>query len=52
MALAWVLRHPEVTPALVGASPAAQIEDAVAALGNLALSAGELQAIEEILENR
>src|SRR5438093_10819151 len=29
MALAWVLRHPQMTTALVGASRTAQIEDAV-----------------------
>jgi L-glyceraldehyde 3-phosphate reductase len=49
MALAWVLRHPEVTSALIGASRVAQIEDAVAGLKNLALSQEELQAIEDIL---
>jgi L-glyceraldehyde 3-phosphate reductase len=49
MALAWVLRHPEVTSALIGASRSAQIEDAVAALQNLSFTAEELQAIEGIL---
>jgi L-glyceraldehyde 3-phosphate reductase len=49
MALAWVLRHPEVTSALIGASRPAQIEDAVAALQNLSFTAEELQAIEGIL---
>jgi len=49
MALAWVLRHPEVTSALIGASRSTQIEDAVAALQNLSFTAEELQAIEEIL---
>jgi L-glyceraldehyde 3-phosphate reductase len=49
LALVWVLRHREVTTALVGASKPAQIEDAVGALSNLALSAEELQAIETIL---
>ncbi|MFL5804810.1 MAG: L-glyceraldehyde 3-phosphate reductase [Roseiflexaceae bacterium] len=51
MALAWVLRHPEVTSALIGASRSTQIEDAVAALQNLNFTAEELQAIEEILAN-
>lgn len=50
MALAWVLRHPEMTSALIGASRIAQIEDAVGALNQLAFSAEELQKIEDILK--
>ncbi len=49
MALAWILRHKEVTSALVGASKVSQIEDSVGALENLAFSGDELQAIEAIL---
>jgi L-glyceraldehyde 3-phosphate reductase len=49
MAVAWVLRHPGMTSALVGASSVRQVEDNVAALNNLAFSAEELKAIEEIL---
>ena len=49
LALAWVLRHPGMTSALVGASRVAQVEDNVAALNNLAFDAEELQAIEGIL---
>jgi aryl-alcohol dehydrogenase-like predicted oxidoreductase len=49
LALAWVLRHPGMTSALIGASVPAQLEDAVAVVNNLSLSAGELQAIEDIL---
>jgi L-glyceraldehyde 3-phosphate reductase len=49
MALAWVLRHPGMTSALIGASRVAQIDDAVAALKNLKLTDDELQAIEKIL---
>jgi len=49
MALAWVLRHPGMTSALVGASRVDQVEDNVATLENLDFSAEELQAIEEIL---
>jgi L-glyceraldehyde 3-phosphate reductase len=49
MALAWVLRHPEVTSALIGASRVAQIDDAVGALANRRFSAEELQAIDQIL---
>jgi L-glyceraldehyde 3-phosphate reductase len=49
MAIAWVLRHPQMTSALIGASRVAQIEDAVGALQNLAFSTEELQTIEQIL---
>ena len=49
LALAWVLRHPEVTSALIGASKVSQIEDAVAALERLEFTSDELQAIEQIL---
>jgi L-glyceraldehyde 3-phosphate reductase len=49
MALAWVLRHPGMTSALVGASRVGHIEDNVAALDNLTFSEQELQAIEDIL---
>ncbi len=50
MALAWVLRQPEVTSALIGASRVQQIDDNVAALKNLSFSADELKAIDEILK--
>ncbi len=49
MALAWVLRHPEVTTALIGASRVAQIEDGVHALANRRFASEELQAIEKAL---
>ncbi|MBP8000937.1 MAG: L-glyceraldehyde 3-phosphate reductase [Chloroflexi bacterium] len=49
LALAWVLRHPEVNSALIGASKVSQIEDAVATLNRLTFSGDELQAIEQIL---
>jgi L-glyceraldehyde 3-phosphate reductase len=49
MALAWVLRHPEVTSALIGASRTAQIDDAVGALANRAFGDDELRAIDDIL---
>ncbi len=49
LALAWVLRHRQVTSALIGASRVAQIEDAVRALQNLSFTDAELQAIEKIL---
>jgi L-glyceraldehyde 3-phosphate reductase len=49
MALAWILRLPEVTSALIGASRVSQIEDNVAALDNLAFSGDELREIEAAL---
>jgi L-glyceraldehyde 3-phosphate reductase len=49
LALVWVLRRPSVTSALIGASRVEQIDDAVAALGNLVLSEQELAAIETVL---
>ena len=49
MALAWVLRHEEMTSVLIGASKVGQIEDAVGMLQNIAFSDNELQTIETIL---
>ncbi len=49
LALAWTLRHPQMTSALIGASKPEQIADAVAALDNLDFSADELARIEAIL---
>jgi L-glyceraldehyde 3-phosphate reductase len=49
MAIAWVLRHPQITSALVGASRVSQIENSVAALNNLEFADEELSAIEGIL---
>jgi L-glyceraldehyde 3-phosphate reductase len=49
MALAWVLRDHRITSALIGASRVEQIEQNVAALANLAFSAGELARIDAIL---
>ena len=49
LAVAWVLRRPEVTSALIGASRPAQIEDAVGALANRAFADEELAAIDRIL---
>jgi len=50
MALAWVLRKPQVTSALIGASSVGQLEDNLAALDNLTFSKEELETIEKILE--
>jgi L-glyceraldehyde 3-phosphate reductase len=49
LALAWVLRHPGMTSALVGASRVSQIEDAVGALRRLDFSREELTQIDAIL---
>jgi len=46
LALAWVLRHPQMTSALIGASRVAQIEDAVGALCAPAFTAEELRSID------
>lgn len=50
MAIAWVLRHPGMTSALIGASRVSQIEDCVGAQNNLAFAPEELTAIEQILQ--
>lgn len=49
LAIAWVLRHPGMTSALIGASRVAQIEDAVGALERLDFSSEELAKIDGIL---
>ncbi|OQA46030.1 MAG: L-glyceraldehyde 3-phosphate reductase [Chloroflexi bacterium ADurb.Bin325] len=49
LALAWVLRHPGMTSALIGASKVSQVEECVAALANLEFSADELARIDAIL---
>jgi uncharacterized protein (DUF1697 family) len=49
MAISWVLRHPEVTSALIGASRPAQIDDALAALDKRTFSPDELDRIEQAL---
>ena len=49
MALAWVLRQPAITSALIGASKTSQIEENLGALRNLAFSAEELRTIEGAL---
>jgi L-glyceraldehyde 3-phosphate reductase len=50
MAIAWVLRRPVVTSALIGASRPAQIEDVVHTLDHLEFSQEELDQIEVILK--
>ncbi|GAA4792047.1 L-glyceraldehyde 3-phosphate reductase [Streptomyces ziwulingensis] len=49
MALAWVLRGGRVTSALVGASSPRQLEDSVAAIGNLDFDADELARIDKLV---
>jgi len=46
LALAWVLRHKEVTSVLIGASSVAQLEQNVAALDNLDFTSEELAEID------
>jgi L-glyceraldehyde 3-phosphate reductase len=49
MAIAWVLRLPVVSSALIGASRVQQIDDVLGALNNLAFSQEELARIDAIL---
>jgi L-glyceraldehyde 3-phosphate reductase len=46
MAIAWVLRDPRVTTALIGARNVAQLDESLDAVNNLAFSAQELAEIE------
>ncbi len=48
MAVAWVLRDPRVTSALIGASKTAQISELVGAVKNLNFDAAMLSAIDEL----
>ena len=52
MAVAWVLRDPRVTSALVGTSKVSQVDDNVAALKNLKFSAEELRQIDAVLNRK
>jgi L-glyceraldehyde 3-phosphate reductase len=47
MSLAWVLRKPPITSALIGASRWSQIEECLGALKNLQFSQDELQKIDQ-----
>ncbi|MBQ4050870.1 MAG: aldo/keto reductase [Oscillospiraceae bacterium] len=51
MALAWCLRHKQVTSLIIGASKLSQIEENVGAAKNLTFTAEELAAIEAILQD-
>ncbi|HUI87676.1 MAG TPA: L-glyceraldehyde 3-phosphate reductase [Anaerolineales bacterium] len=50
MAIAWVLRKPSVTSALIGASSVKQLEDNLAVLHNLKFAQDELDQIESVLK--
>lgn len=52
MALAWILRLPAVTSALIGASKVEQVEENVKALANLAFSAEELACIDSLTKGK
>ena len=47
MAIAWVLRDPRVTSALIGAHSVAQLDNSLKALDNLAFTVEELAAIDQ-----
>jgi len=47
MAIAWILRDPRMTSALIGASRVSQIEEVVASLDNMAFTAEELATIDK-----
>ena len=49
MAIAWILRDPVVTSALIGASKVSQVEDAFGAVKNMNFSNEELKQIDDIL---
>jgi L-glyceraldehyde 3-phosphate reductase len=49
MAIAWVLRDPRMTSAIIGASSAAQVRENVASLKQLSFAAEELAAIDRIV---
>jgi len=48
MAIAWILRLPAITSALIGASRVEQVEQNVAALNNLSFTAEQLRRIDEL----
>jgi L-glyceraldehyde 3-phosphate reductase len=48
LALQWVLRHDEVTSALIGASSTAQLDENLAALDGAPLTADEVSAIDPL----
>lgn len=51
LAIAWVLRDPRVTTALIGASKISQLEECVASASNTCFDEAELASIDAILAN-
>jgi len=47
LALSWALRDPRVTSLVIGSSSVAQLEDNIAALGNMGFTSQELERIDE-----
>jgi len=52
MAIAWLLKKPEITSVVIGASSVSQLEDNCKALDNIKFSESELQEIETILKSK
>lgn len=52
MAIAWALRRPEVTSALIGASSVEQLDDSLGALDNLSFTDEELRTIDRYAVDR
>jgi L-glyceraldehyde 3-phosphate reductase len=52
MSIAWVLRKPEVTSALIGASKVSQIDDLHGALVNLRFTEEDLRNIDSVLNEK
>jgi L-glyceraldehyde 3-phosphate reductase len=52
MALAWTLRDPRVTSAVIGVSSIAQLEENIASLSNREFSAGELKEIDKAVQSQ
>jgi L-glyceraldehyde 3-phosphate reductase len=50
MALAWTLRDPRVTSAIIGVSSVSQLEENVGALAHREFSAAELEEIDRAVE--
>jgi L-glyceraldehyde 3-phosphate reductase len=51
MALAWILRLPGITSALIGASNVKQVEENAAALDNLEFAREELDQIDGLTKH-
>ena len=51
MAVAWTVRDPRMTSAIIGVSSVAQLEENIAALGKAEFSKADLDAIDRALED-